>query len=81
MRPLWRRLDAFWPSAAPEALHVRDVLERAGADQVRMAQDVAGMFDELKALADRHAALHADRARLQAALKEERAELARGRQP
>jgi hypothetical protein len=34
------------------------------ADQVRMAQDVAGMFDELRALADRHA----DRARLEAEL-------------
>jgi hypothetical protein len=36
------------------------------ADQVCMARDVATMFDELKALADRHAELHADRARLQA---------------
>jgi hypothetical protein len=38
------------------------------ADQVRMAQDVAGMFDELRALADRHAELHTDRARLEAEL-------------
>ena len=36
------------------------------ADQVRMARDVATMFDELKTLADRHAELHADRARLKA---------------
>ena len=39
------------------------------ADQVRMAQDVAGMFDELRALADRHAELHADRVRLEAGLE------------
>ena len=38
-------------------------MERADADQVRMARDVAVMFDELKALAGRHAELHADRAR------------------
>ena len=31
-----------------------------------MARDVSVMFDELKALSDRHAELHADRARLQA---------------
>jgi len=30
------------------------------------------MFDELKALADRHAELHADRARLQAELEQAR---------
>jgi predicted secreted Zn-dependent protease len=36
------------------------------ADQARMMRDVANMFDELRALADRHAELHADRARLQA---------------
>jgi hypothetical protein len=39
-----------------------------GADQVRMARDVATMFDELKDLADRHAELHADRAQLRAEL-------------
>jgi hypothetical protein len=40
----------------------------AKADQVRMARDVATMFDELKDLADRHAELHADRAQLRAEL-------------
>ena len=35
-----------------------------------MARDVATMFDELKAMADRHAALHADQARLQAELEQ-----------
>jgi hypothetical protein len=44
-----------------------------------MARDVAVMFDEMKALADRHAALHADQARLQAELEQARAELARAR--
>jgi hypothetical protein len=44
-----------------------------------MARDVATMFDELKALADRHAALHADQARLQAELEQACAELARAR--
>jgi hypothetical protein len=37
-----------------------------------MARDVATMFDELKALADRHAELHGDRARLQAELEQAR---------
>jgi hypothetical protein len=38
--------------------------DHAKADQVRMTRDVAGMFDELKALSDRHAEMHADRAQL-----------------
>ena len=42
--------------------------DHAKADQVRMARDVIVMFDELRAMADRHAELHADRARLQAEL-------------
>jgi hypothetical protein len=52
----------------------QDEAGHAAADQVCMAQDVAGMFDELRALAEKHAALHADRARLEA-------ELERARQP
>jgi hypothetical protein len=55
--------------------------DHAKADQVRMARDVATMFDELKALADRHAELHAGRARLQAKLERARAELTRARRP
>jgi predicted secreted Zn-dependent protease len=51
----------------------------ANTDQVRMARDVAVMFDELKAMADRHAEMHADRARLQAELEQSRAELARAK--
>jgi hypothetical protein len=42
---------------------------------------VATMFDELKVLADRHAELHADRARLQANLEQTHAELARAQRP
>ena len=37
-----------------------------------MAHDVATMFDELKALADRHAELHAGRARLTTDLEQAR---------
>jgi len=60
-----------------KTLHVQGILERgkadhAKADQVRMAQDVAGMFDELRAMADRYAELHADRARLRAELEQAR---------
>jgi hypothetical protein len=44
--------------------------DHAKADQVRMARDVSVMFDELKALADKHAALHADQMRLQAELEQ-----------
>ena len=45
---------------------------RAEADQVRMARDVAGMFDELRTLTEKHAELHADRARLEAELERAR---------
>jgi hypothetical protein len=41
-----------------------------------MVRDVAIMFDELKALADRHAELHHDRARLQAESEQRTRELA-----
>jgi hypothetical protein len=34
-----------------------------------MARDVATMFDELKAMADCHAEMHAERARLQTELE------------
>ena len=50
--------------------------DHAKSDQVRMARDVSIMFDELKALADRHAALHADQTRLQAELEQACVELA-----
>jgi hypothetical protein len=61
----------------PLPFTVHDAMEQAetghaAADQVRMAQDVAGMFDELRAMADRYAELHADRARLRAELEQAR---------
>ena len=40
--------------------------DHAKADQVRMAREVAAMFDELRCLAEKHAALHDDRVRLEA---------------
>jgi hypothetical protein len=46
-----------------------------------MARDVTMMIDDLKALADRHAELHADRARLQAEMDQACAELATARRP
>jgi hypothetical protein len=49
----------------------------AKSDQVRMARDVSVMFDELEALADRHAELYADRARLEAELGHARQEAER----
>jgi chromosome segregation ATPase len=55
--------------------------DHAKSDQVRMARDVSVMFDELKSLADKHAALHTDQARLQAELEQARAELARAQRP
>jgi len=57
----------------------RDVDGRATADQVRMVRDVATMFDELRTLADRHAELHADRARLEAELASAEAYFYEGR--
>jgi len=44
----------------------RDVDGRATADQVRMGRGVATMFEDLRAMADRYAELHADRAQLEA---------------
>jgi chromosome segregation ATPase len=53
----------------------------AKSDQVRMARDVSMMFDELKALADKHAAVHADQVRLQVELDQARAELVKAQRP
>jgi hypothetical protein len=39
------------------------------------------MFDELKALADRHAELHADKARLQANVDRQTTDLEQARRP
>lgn len=46
--------------------------DHAKADQVRMAGDVATMFDQLRELTDRHAELHADRTRLEEKLEQVR---------
>jgi hypothetical protein len=46
-----------------------------------MARDVATMFDELKAMADRYAELHADRARLQTDVDRLVSELEQARRP
>jgi hypothetical protein len=60
-------LDVFWPSRRIlPALHVQDAMERSKADHAK---------------ADRHAALHADRAWLQAELDRARAELAMAQRP
>jgi hypothetical protein len=42
------------------------------ADQICMAPDVATMFEDLPAMADRYAKLHADRAQLRAELEQAR---------
>ena len=42
------------------------------ADQVCMAPDVATMFEDLPAMADRYAELHVDRGRLRAELEQAR---------
>lgn len=69
------------PLLPSPALRVQGAVKRPKADQLRLARDMSMMFDELKALADRHAALHSDRARLQAELDQARAELAMARRP
>ena len=72
-------LDERSATHAAEVERLQDQLQEAQAeadyakaDQVRMAGDVAKMFDELRALADRHAELQADRARLAAELEQAR---------
>jgi hypothetical protein len=77
VRAVRRLSDASWPSCRNPTVHIQGAIEQAevgpaAADQVCMARDVAIMFDELKALADRHAEVQADRARLQAELERER---------
>ena len=56
-------------------------MERAKTDLVRMARDVATMFDELRVLTGKHAELHADRARLQADAYRLASELEQARRP
>jgi predicted RNase H-like nuclease (RuvC/YqgF family) len=72
-------LDQQSAAHAAERTQLQDELQEARAeadhaksDQVRMARDVAVMFEDLRALADRYAELHADRGRLRAELEQAR---------
>jgi hypothetical protein len=71
-----RQRCASWMTTPPGSdLSIKRVQRSAGRcrpDQVHMTRDVGTIFDELKALADRHAEMHADRARLQAELERAR---------
>ena len=53
--------------------------DHAKADQVRMAQDVADMFNEFRTLVKRHAELHDDRARMETVLERARQDADRQR--
>jgi hypothetical protein len=58
VRAVRNLLDASWPSCRiPSPFNIQGAMEpaetgHAAADQIRMARDVATMFDELKAMAD-----------------------------
>jgi DNA repair exonuclease SbcCD ATPase subunit len=80
LKALMERVEADQARLIEERDHLRDDLQEARAeadhaksDQVRMAQDVAGMFDELRTLTEKHA----DHA---AELEQVRDELERSRQ-
>ena len=75
--PLSEERDA----ACDEAQEARIEADHAQTDLVDMARDVANMFDDLRAVADRHAEMHVDRARLQAAVDRLAAELEQARRP
>jgi hypothetical protein len=66
--PLSEERDA----ACDETQEAHAEADHVKSDQVRLARDVATMFDDLRALADQHTELHADRARLQAELEQAR---------
>ncbi len=53
--------------------------DHAKADQVRMAQDVADMFNEFRTLVELHAELHDDRARMETVLERARQDADRQR--
>jgi chromosome segregation ATPase len=62
LKALVERVEADQARLIEERDHLRNDLQEARAeadhakfDQIRMAQDVAGMFNELRALTDRHA--------------------------
>src|SRR4051794_32219865 len=84
--PLRAELEQMEVRLIEERGQIQDELQEARAeadhaksDQVRMAQDVAGMFDELRTLTEKHAELHADRARLEAELERARQDADRQR--
>jgi TATA-binding protein-associated factor Taf7 len=76
-----KRLIEERDATRDEAQEARAEADHAKADQVRMARDVAVMFDELKALADRHAEMHGDRAQLQAKVDRLTTDLEQARRP
>jgi chromosome segregation ATPase len=62
LKALVERVEADQAQLIEERDHLRDELQEARdeanhvkSDQIRMAQDVAGMFNELRAITDRHA--------------------------
>jgi chromosome segregation ATPase len=71
--------ESLYPPLSDERDGARAEADHAKSDQVRMAQDVAGMFDELRTLTEKHAELHADRARLEAELEHARQDADRQR--
>jgi chromosome segregation ATPase len=75
--PLSEERDA----ACDEAQEARAEADHAKTDQVRLARDVANMFDDLRAVADRHAEMHVDRAQLQTDVDRLAAELEQARRP
>jgi kinesin family protein 4/21/27 len=84
LKALVERVEADQARLIEERDHLRDELQEARAeanhtkaDQIRMAQDVAGMFNELRALAERQAGMHTDHA---IELERVRDELDRARQ-
>ena len=78
VRAVRRLSDASWPSCRNPTVHIQGAIEQAeaghaAADQVCMAPDVAIMFDELQAIADRRPGrLQADVARLTTELDQAR---------
>lgn len=76
---LFKRLAPVGVRSAGGLDGTRDVDGRATADQVRMGQDVATMFEDLRAMADRYAELHADRVQLEAELEHARQDADRQR--
>ena len=86
LKALLERLETDQARLIEERTHLQDKLQEARAeadnaksDQVRMAQDVAGMFDELRVLAEKHTELHVDQARLGAELERARQDADRQR--